>query len=221
MIFHWYIRMPRTGIVKPGVYLRIMEPTGYDYVYRHLRLIPLPSPHALNEKRDGIQMPNWLKTIGLCREPDFVVTVAGEDAPYMNRWWILPRNKWLGVNLHQFLRSDQDTLHDHPWNNVSILLKGSYMEESPCHDPTMIHPIVEGRILPGRFKTLRTAGDIVRREAAEAHRIELIEEKPVWTLFMTGPVIREWGFHCPNGWIPFRKFVATDNLGAPGRGCEQ
>jgi hypothetical protein len=32
-------------------------------------------------------------------------------------------------------------------------------------------------------------------------------------------VVRDWGFHCPQGWVPWRKFVAADNPGAVGRGC--
>lgn len=44
--------------------------------------------------------------------------------------------------------------------------------------------------------------------------------KPAWTLFITGPKIREWGFHCPNGWRHWREFVEETDHGNIGRGCE-
>ena len=48
------------------------------------------------------------------------------------------------------------------------------------------------------------------RRATHMHRI-VIDEGPVWTLFITGPRIRQWGFLCPKGWIYWRDF--TDETG--------
>jgi hypothetical protein len=52
-----------------------------------------------------------------------------------------------------------------------------------------------------------------------SHRLELINGHPAETLFITGPKVRDWGFHCPNGWVHWRDFVANDGIGAIGRGC--
>lgn len=50
----------------------------------------------------------------LRRAPDFLV--GGKENPYMKRWWLIPRNKWFNIYLHQFMRDDDDrALHDHPW----------------------------------------------------------------------------------------------------------
>src|SRR5881392_3402104 len=63
------------------------------------------------------------------RPPDF--TVGSPDRPYLQRWWLLPRNPVLNVYLHQFLRDDDDrALHDHPWDWCSVLLKGGYCEHT-------------------------------------------------------------------------------------------
>ena len=64
---------------------------------------------------------NWAKA----RKPDFII--GGHDAPYLLRWWLIPRNRFFNVYVHQFLRSDDDrALHDHPWLlNCAILLNGS------------------------------------------------------------------------------------------------
>jgi hypothetical protein len=129
--------------------------------------------------------------------------IGGADRPYLKRWWIVPFNRLFKVYLHQFLRSDDDrALHDHPWFNISILLRGSYIE----HTPNGAHR--------------RRAGDIVVRPARAAHRIELIEDAPVWTLFITGPNVRQWGFYCPNGWRHWRDFTHPDDSGEIGRGCD-
>jgi hypothetical protein len=65
----------------------------------------------------------------------------------MRRWWVIPRNKFFNIYLHHFLHSDDDrALHDHPWWNVSILLRsGSYVE----------HTIAAGGV--GRAVDLRMA----------------------------------------------------------------
>ena len=60
---------------------------------------------------------------------------------------------------------------------------------------------------------------IFRRSVA-AHRLELIDDEPVWSLFITGPIIREWGFHCPKGWRHWKEFVDSRDIGQVGRGCE-
>lgn len=138
------------------------------------------------------------------REPDFII--GGKDNPYMLRWWIIPRNPVFNIYLHQFLRSDDDrALHDHPWWNVSILLDNRYVE----------HTIAAGGV---NHKAEYLAGAIRFRRAKTAHRIELTNGL-CCSLFITGPVIRHWGFHCPNGWRHWREFTDARDSGSVGRGC--
>ena len=48
------------------------------------------------------------------REPDFII--GGHEAPYLRRHWLIPRNRFFNIYVHEFLRSDDDrALHDHPW----------------------------------------------------------------------------------------------------------
>lgn len=130
--------------------------------------------------------------------PDFVI---GDD--YLRRWWVVPRNEGCNVYLHEILHSDDDrALHDHPWDNTSFLIDGSYIEHTP----------------EGRFE--RGPGDIVTRKATDAHRLEIPEGGRAVSLFMTGPKIREWGFHCPQGWRLWTEFVDARDTGKIGRGCE-
>lgn len=166
---------------------------------------------------------NRLIRQAVLREPDFIV--GGTDNPYLMRWWITPwssgssakptlKKKFLdllpGVYLHCFMRSDDDrALHDHPWANISILLHGQYAE----------HTIEAGGI---HRRRVLTAGDFrIRLSGKFAHRVELIDSA-CWTLFITGPRYRDWGFHCPQyGWVHYKDFVAGDDPGAVGKGCDQ
>ena len=130
------------------------------------------------------------------RSPDVIIRTPAGD--YLRRWWVLPRNRWCNVYLHQFLRSDDDrALHDHPWCNLSILLLGMYREHQPGG-------VVKLRLpwRPWAFWRLPF------RRASQAHRVELIDGKPVWTLFLTGPTVRKWGFICPSDWVPWETFDA-------------
>lgn len=141
------------------------------------------------------------------RKPDFLI--GDPSDPYLRRWYLIPRNRWFNVYLHHFRHSDDErALHDHPYINASILLRGRYIEVTP----------------KGRF--LRRPGAVYCRRADALHRVELLNDqdgkpRPVWTVFITGPRIREWGFACPQGWRHWKDFTNTTSSGSStGRGCE-
>ena len=142
------------------------------------------------------------------RLPDY--TIHRDGAPYLYRWWVIPRNPVFNVYYHVFVGSDEDeALHDHPWVNLSILLTGRYIEH--------------GRA--GKVSHRRT-GDLVLRWPRTPHRIELplsVAGKPLVasTLFLTGPRVRTWGFWCPQGWVPWYRFVDAKDKGTVGKGCAQ
>lgn len=150
------------------------------------------------------------------RQPDFVI--GGAADPYLRRHWLLPRNPVFNVYVHQFLRSDDDrALHDHPWLfNASWLLAGSYIE----------HTIVEGGAC---VRTMRHAGEWKFRWGKAPHRVELLQDcfaethHPLacWTVFITGPRVRSWGFYCmERGWVHWKRFTAAGDKGAVGKGCD-
>lgn len=155
-----------------------------------------------------MKMRKWLISQSAKRAPD--VVIGGHENPYLMRWWLIPRNPFFNIYLHWFLRSDDDRAHhDHPWLNASWLLENEYLE----------HRILAGGI---HQKILRKAGDFAFRLSGKiAHRIEL-QNGPCWTLFITGPRYRRWGFHCENnGWVHWKDFTASDDPGAIGKGCDQ
>lgn len=178
----------------------------------------------LFEGRQSPQQERKPRRKFLRRPPDFIIGTA--DNPYLLRWHLIPRNRWCNIYLHKFLRSDDDrALHDHPWPSCSIILKGGYVEHLP----------------DGHAKHCK-AGCITFRKAHQAHRVELLTDwwnshlihlktlkftrpyRPCWTLFITGPKVRQWGFHCPKGWRHWREFCDVPTGEARGdeigKGCE-
>lgn len=107
---------------------------------------------------------------------------------YMNRWRFIHR-KHFGIRVHQIVRDDDDrALHDHPFDFVSVILRGGYIEQT-----------ADGK------KTKYKPGQILFRSASALHRLDLNRNErgeviPAWTLVFRGPVLRRWGFlHVPEG----------------------
>lgn len=149
--------------------------------------------------------------------------VKGLPKPFLRRWFILPKNRFMNIYLHEFIRDDEDrALHDHPWWNVSLLLVGRYVEVTPGYRSlAYLHPDFRDKSPPDK-RTEYRAGDLKFRRATDAHRIELVRYhvgshkrtkakrqrgQPCWSLFITGPVIREWGFLCSTGWRSAGEFA--------------
>ena len=94
----------------------------------------------------------YLINEALKRAPDFVI--QREDKPYLKRWWMIPRNDVMNVYLHHITADDFDVaLHDHPWDNTTIVLRGRYLE-----------------IMPGT-QLWRREGDVIHRPAEWKHRL--------------------------------------------------
>lgn len=154
------------------------------------------------------------------RPPDFVVWADAEQrVPYLQRWWLIPRNPLLNVYLHHITQSDDDrALHDHPWANITIMLRGQYHEVVPRdQDQSNGWDYVRG----GTRIIERRAGDIaIRVRPRFRHRLVVpAGSDGAWTLFVTGPVLHRWGFYCRAGFVHWRDFVAARDKGSVGRGC--
>lgn len=158
------------------------------------------------------------------RPPDLII--GDPQNPYMLRWWLIPRNRFgFNIYLHKFLRSDDDrALHCHPWWSMGMILRGKYIEHMPA-DPAAWRN--------GDRRTIqrtRRAWRPVFRSARHIHRVELYIPKPenfygpkepVWTIFITGKPVREWGFWCPQGFRKSDDFLERgEGTSVIGRGCE-
>lgn len=152
----------------------------------------------------------WLAFTG-GREADLVIAPDGN--PYLYRWNLTPKDDSLGgqVYMHVQIASDPERpLHDHPWDNMSVILAGGYNEiisknpASPVYDVQIVE---------------RNKGDVIFRAAEEAHRLVLPKDHPyTMTLFSCGRVRREWGFWVDKSkgsvdanrhwkWVPSRELI--------------
>lgn len=109
--------------------------------------------------------------------------------------------------LHYFLRGDDDgALHDHPWDFVTTILAGGYVEHiGSAHDgfgPGLRDCMVDR--LPGPIPVIKRAEDL--------HCVGSLIGKDAWTLVRTGPKRRSWGFHPPGKrWISGRDYLNPSN----------
>ncbi len=146
------------------------------------------------------EMLAWARSIMDSRDPDFTIE-DGDKKPYMHRWFPVPRNPAGGCYIHHIMRSDKDVPHDHPWDFTSYILAGGYQEQTKN----------------GIWN--RPVGTILHRKAADAHRIILPPGQTAITICFTGQWQRDWGFHCPKGWVDWRTFCNGEDHGRVGRGC--
>lgn len=131
----------------------------------------------------------------------------GRCATYLVRWTLLKLGQ-RGLYLHHFVGDDWSLdLHDHPKRFISIGLWGRYREwtfdQSQCFrgEPFWDTPIVS-RVY--RAPWIRTF------PADHIHRITLVDAKPCWTLVFVLKTVRAWGFWHFGQWVPWRRYVASD-----------
>jgi len=148
----------------------------------------------------------WLVTPK--RKADFLIGPNPHD-PYMRRWYLIRRNNKFNIYLHQMLHDDDDQApHDHPWWSLSLCLSGVIKEYETPAEPNFLGSKLRINIIKkGMWKW---------RGKEYIHRL-VLPEGEAWTLFITGPKARVWGFHCPKGFVVWHKFL--DSRAKTGRGC--
>jgi hypothetical protein len=139
------------------------------------------------------------KILGKARNPD--IMIAPEGKPYLYRWYLVPRNT-VGANIYLHLQVADDSkrgLHDHPWDNQSVILAGGYREIMST--PSSPYET---------WSSDRRPGDVIHRRAESPHRLELLPGVPYSiSLFTTGPIKREWGFWFEEGWVSHKEVCET------------
>ncbi|MEL7196377.1 MAG: cold shock domain-containing protein [Bacteroidota bacterium] len=121
----------------------------------------------------------------------------------MVRYYIL-KTRFLEVYFHQFIRDDDDVLHDHPWRFWTLILRKSYLEE----------------LRDGSTKRL-SFPRIIYRPAGYIHRVlvEPIHRGRVWTIVFAGQRKNSWNFYdrqskkpmTPSQYAEFRGFSLKTN----------
>lgn len=96
------------------------------------------------------------------------------ECPYMRRWAL--DFGAFALRVHRWQSSDDSrAYHDHPWWFLTCVLWGSYTDVSEQGEDTL------------------TPGSIRFRNSSHKHTVKIL--KPgTWTLLITGPAVRRWGF---------------------------
>lgn len=109
------------------------------------------------------------------------------QSPYLTRWEFLS-SKFFAIYLHKFHRSDDNSsLHDHPWNFIAIPLRRGY------NDCTY-NGLRDSEGNPAFNRKRMWPFTIHYRPATHIHFVELIDNKPAWTVIIRFKYIRYWGF---------------------------
>jgi hypothetical protein len=128
---------------------------------------------------------------------------------YLDRLRIV-QTPWFGVYLHRLDVPDPGVdLHDHPWTFASVILRGGYDEEvcdtDDAEDCARWAERWPGTCTRG-FTRSWTARSVHRLLLTECHRITRLHRSPTWTLIITGPRRRSWGFYQPEGFVDHRDY---------------
>lgn len=144
---------------------------------------------------------------------------------YMGRWALF-ETRWLSARVHYIASADDDrALHDHPWNFVSLVLQGGYVEArprsvEPCFGE-VVQPAPMGESSVVRAEqvdmTCRRAGALAFRHATDRHRVVAVQ-RGTYTLFVYGPARQWWGFYTPEGKIHWQDFASKHASIVPAAG---
>lgn len=144
--------------------------------------------------------------------------------PYLYRWYLF-RSERIGIFIHKFVRSDEDRggLHDHPWSffvipiwrgyiehgqkaKKCIVCNGSDTRELRQYYSSQSHTVpcsyCDGGIVCASEETVKRVWPIIGarfRPSTYRHRVELIDTKPAWSIFIRFKKVREWGFWTEGG----------------------
>lgn len=118
--------------------------------------------------------------------------------PYVHVWRLT--TPWGSLRLHKWVDNDDvRAAHDHPWPFWTLVLWGGYIDlyhTGEKHDGKLTF----------RGDRLR-AGSLRYRPAKHEHTV-LLTHRPTWTLVLTGPRVRRFGFRLPNGdWLHNEKYL--------------
>lgn len=132
-----------------------------------------------------------------------------KECPYLYRYVLVLFG--YSIRLHHWVRSDDKRFfHDHPFNFITIVLKGSYTDVSPLYFPLTKDLVLKrnqftkslnenNECIGIKLFEILKPGAIKYRLAAHKHYVEV--PKNCWTLLFCGRSIRKWGF-----WIKANQF---------------
>lgn len=147
-----------------------------------------------------------------CEKRGHVLNITGTDGPddiYLIRYYVF-RSRFFNIFIHRFLRSDRDDLHDHPWNFVTYIVSGAYLEYKWNESTQKVDCV--SRI--GASSYGAPINRLALRKATDRHKVEVWypcsfanKDHAPLTICVTGPIKREWGFWRNGQWVDWREYL--------------
>ncbi len=138
---------------------------------------------------------------------------------YMRRWILV--HPWGTIRVHHIMKPDGDPhMHSHPFDFVSFIFRGGYVEQLPEDRLSSREKMLRGYAVMADadahcryfFRTLR-APAVNRSKGDAPHRIQSVDEGGAWTLVFSGTRVREWGFFTRDGFVNGREYTSRGNKG--------
>lgn len=131
---------------------------------------------------------------------------VGEPGCEYLRRWVFNFGPVGSIRVHHWTGSDDDrALHDHPWWFLTFVLKGGYTDVSST-TPVALDSMIEDRHVYAGIVHDHLRAPVVRyRPALHAHTVQ-VDEGGCWTVMLTGPWERDWGFYTREGWVRMRRY---------------
>ena len=156
----------------------------------------------MSQPVDNVPAPE-IALLELMRGLDARLIRRGDDKtgiPYLWRAYLGERKDLTksiaGGFLHRFVSSDEQEWHCHPWEwSYAFIIKGAYREQRVRATAIDTDLKTASAVLDGN--SLETAefhpGDTNLILVETFHRVDLLTPE-VWTLFVHGPRVQDWGF---------------------------
>lgn len=158
-----------------------LEPTSRGGV-RRTRVAQVESASVTRKRSVGRNHPRVLQFTWRER-------LGLPECPYLIRWRLETRFGSLRVH-HWLSNDDERAFHDHPWWFLTLVVKGSYTDSSPSGDDVL------------HF------GSVRYRPALHQHTVYPGPDG-AWTLMITGPQSRKWGFWPKGKFVKANKWFLT------------
>jgi hypothetical protein len=111
---------------------------------------------------------------------------------YVRRW--RAETPFGSVRLHHWLHSDDTRYkHDHPWWFFTVVIKGGYTD-----------------LTDDRTDHLKV-GSFRFRSAKHKHSV-WVDDGGAWSILITGPKVRQWGFWIGKKWKKANKYFLEHGL---------
>jgi hypothetical protein len=124
-----------------------------------------------------------------------------EGELHFQRFAIIETNIF-SLYIHKIFKADSDLhCHSHPWNFLSLTLRGSYIEER-------LRALWDGKVIsefktkrPLTFSSMKKFGNKTYHVSPCFHKIKVILKGPVYSIFLAYGKKERWSYYVndPNG----------------------